>query len=345
MDAATEKDLPHSRKTRAFSAAFCWAMCCARRRAAQGLRMHRSRSDSCHPASGAPGAAHAPVVKREARRAVESTLSDRPERSMSCARFRISRIWSTSPRTCTRTGARRASMRSRARAPQIGSIAHALDQRGAGAGRRRALGRWFDDALVSPVLTAHPPSAAQSILDASARSRGCCNGGTAVALTPDEAARVRRPASTAQCWRCGRPRCCGCRKLRVSRRDRQRARLLPLHVPAPRCPKLYASAGTNTCDSASETATLPAAVPAPGLVDRRRPRRQSERRRAKRSATRFERRRASRSRTISGEVHRLGAELSLSTRLVHADRATDGAGARRPRRQSAPQGRALSAGA
>ena len=42
---------------------------------------------------------------------------------------------------------------------------------------------------VSPVLTAHPTEVQRkSILDASARSRGCCSGATASTLTPDEAA-------------------------------------------------------------------------------------------------------------------------------------------------------------
>src|SRR5947207_10330968 len=41
-------------------------------------------------------------------------------------------------------------------APQIGSLLHALDRVAQARIEAAALVRWFDDALVSPVLTAHP---------------------------------------------------------------------------------------------------------------------------------------------------------------------------------------------
>ena len=51
-------------------------------------------------------------------------------------------------------------------APQVGSVAHALDRIADAGVDRSTLTRWFDDALVSPVLTAHPTEVQrQSILD------------------------------------------------------------------------------------------------------------------------------------------------------------------------------------
>jgi phosphoenolpyruvate carboxylase len=72
-------------------------------------------------------------------------------------------------------------------APQIGSLAHALDRIAVARVGDDALTRWFDEALVSPVLTAHPTEVQRrSILDSEREIARLLQWRDRVALTPDE---------------------------------------------------------------------------------------------------------------------------------------------------------------
>jgi phosphoenolpyruvate carboxylase len=73
-------------------------------------------------------------------------------------------------------------------APQIGSLLHALDRVALARVGGDTLTRWFDDALVSPVLTAHPTEVQRrSILDSEREIARLLQWRDRVALTPDEA--------------------------------------------------------------------------------------------------------------------------------------------------------------
>ncbi len=72
-------------------------------------------------------------------------------------------------------------------APQIGSLAHALDRIAEARVGNDTLTRWFDDALVSPVLTAHPTEVQRrSILDSEREIARLLQWHDRVVLTPDE---------------------------------------------------------------------------------------------------------------------------------------------------------------
>jgi phosphoenolpyruvate carboxylase len=73
-------------------------------------------------------------------------------------------------------------------APQIGSILHALDRVAQARVSGATLTRWFDDALVSPVLTAHPTEVQRrSILDSEREIARLLSWRDRVVLTPEEA--------------------------------------------------------------------------------------------------------------------------------------------------------------
>ena len=73
--------------------------------------------------------------------------------------------------------------------PQRGSIAHALERLAAAGIDSEAVSRWFDDALVAPVLTAHPTEVQRkSILDAEREIARLLVWRDRGALTPRESA-------------------------------------------------------------------------------------------------------------------------------------------------------------
>ena len=115
--------------------------------------------------------------------------------------------------------------------PQPGSIALALERaRAAGIGRE-ATAAFFAGALVSPVLTAHPTEVQRkSILDCQMEIARLARARDRVALTPEEArdndGELRRVILTLWQTRIVPVAADG------ARRDRERARLLSLHVPA-----------------------------------------------------------------------------------------------------------------
>jgi phosphoenolpyruvate carboxylase len=74
-------------------------------------------------------------------------------------------------------------------APQIGSIARALSRAAQGGSDGAALARWFADALVSPVLTAHPTEVQRrSILDCEREIARLLQWRDRVVFAPEEAA-------------------------------------------------------------------------------------------------------------------------------------------------------------
>jgi len=78
-------------------------------------------------------------------------------------------------------------------APQVGSIAHALDALARACIGREMVSSWFSDALVSPVLTAHPTEVQRrSILDAEREIARLLQWRDRVEFTPDEAAEFER---------------------------------------------------------------------------------------------------------------------------------------------------------
>ena len=170
--------------------------------------------------------------------ALLNDAADRARRCTSCARSATSRTSPTSPRTSTRTAAA-ARTRWPARRRSAAASRDALERRRRAGVDAPTLVAWFADALVSPVLTAHPTEVQRkSILDcereivaaaAVARPRRADAGGDGASSRPallpagaDAVADGDAPAVQA----------------RGEGRDRQRPRVLPLHVSRRDAPAL-----------------------------------------------------------------------------------------------------------
>ena len=204
--------------------------------------------------------------------------------------------------------------------PQRGSLADAVERVAAHGTQADALLQWFGQALIAPVLTAHPTEVQRkSILDCRARDRPAArSGANACQLTRDEIEELdERPAAPGPDAVADGDDPAG--KAQGEGRDRERPRLLPLHVPRRGAADLRGARGAR-CGAASRSiGLLAAAVPAAGLVDRRRPRRQPLRRCAEMLDYAIRAQSAVALAHYLDEVHALGGELSLSTRLVEAD--------------------------
>ena len=146
-------------------------------------------------------------------------------------------------------------------------------------------------------------------------------------------------SSTGACWASGETAMLRLSTKPGGRRDRERARVLPLHVPRRAAAPVRADFAAHLAPGARDRRGP--AVPADGLVDRRRPRRQPVRHGAD-ARPRGARRRRSPS-TTTDEVHRLGGELSLSSRLVKPTPALLTLAASAHDGNPAPAGRALPA--
>ena len=186
---------------------------------------------------------------------------------------------------------------------------------------------------MSPVLTAHPTEVQRkSILDCEREIARLLQWRDRVELTPDEAAEFETGLyrQVLALWQTAMLRLS---KLRVED-EIENGLAYYRYTFLAEVPRLYAGARRAARARRSASARRrAAAVPAHGLVDRRRPRRQSVRHRATRSRTRSRAQAAVAFEHYLDEVHRLGAELSLSTRLVHADA---GAAARSPTPRTTP---------
>ena len=215
-----------------------------------------------------------------ARRELAAILDslDNDQTLASCARSAISRISPTSPRTSTTSAATapmcvEARRRAPARSPTPSTRA---DEAGFDAA---ALRDFFDRALVSPVLTAHPTEVRRkstltreleiaALLDA--RERAGRRRGRARAQRG--AAAPRRPHALAH-------QHAAPDAARGDRRSRQRPRLLRLHVLSRAAAPLRGDRGRARAPATRRRGQARRLVPARRLVDRRRPRRQSLRHR------------------------------------------------------------------
>ena len=164
--------------------------------------------------------------------------------------------------------------------PQNGSIARALERIAAGGhGRRRRCVRWFADALVSPVLTAHPTEVQRrSILDCEREIVRLLQWRDRVEFTPDEVAEFESGLyrQVLALWQTAMLRLS---KLRVAD-EIENGLAFYRYTFLTEIPKIYAALEhALRRDFALAPRCAAAAVPAHGLVDRRRSRRQSECRR------------------------------------------------------------------
>jgi phosphoenolpyruvate carboxylase len=155
--------------------------------------------------------------------------------------------------------------------PQRGSLADALDQLAAHRVSGDALIAWFADALLSPVLTAHPTEVQRrSILDCEREIVRLLQWRDRGTLAPDEAAEFETGLyrQVLALWQTAMIRL---HKLKVRDEIDNGPRLLSLHVPrrgAEALPRARVAARVRVRRRAARCA---AAVPAARLVDRRRP--------------------------------------------------------------------------
>ena len=163
--------------------------------------------------------------------------------------------------------------------PQRGSIADALDcvaHEGIDGPRIAA---WFADALVSPVLTAHPTEVQRkSILDCEREVARLLQWRDRVALTPDEAVEFETGLyrQVLALWQTAMIRLV---KLKVED-EIENGLAYYRYTFLAEVPKLYlALAAKLRAKFGLDARRRAAALPATGLVDRRRPRRQSVRQR------------------------------------------------------------------
>ena len=98
---------------------------------------------------------------------------------------------------------------------------------------REQLQGFFDHALCSPVLTAHPTEVRRkSSIDREMEIARLLDERDRVEFTPEELARQPTRRCAAPCSRCGRPACCAARGCASSTRSRTALVLLRLHLPA-----------------------------------------------------------------------------------------------------------------
>jgi phosphoenolpyruvate carboxylase len=181
MDAATEKDLPLKEDTRLLGRILGDVL-----RAQTGEQGFECIEAIRQTAIGfrRAGADHAPVVKRE----LDTLLNELPiaqaldvVRAFSYFSHLVNIAEDVHQNRRRRVHALAGS------APQIGSLLHALDRVAQARVGGAALARWFDDALVSPVLTAHPTEVQRkSILDSEREIARLLQWRDRVVLTPDE---------------------------------------------------------------------------------------------------------------------------------------------------------------
>ena len=217
--------------------------------------------------------------------------------------------------------------RSPASPPQRGTLAAALAHaRAATASGRDAILRWCAEALVSARCSprTRPRCSARASSTPSARSR-------ALLVDRDRAAHRRRTrrrlasaSCAARCSRSGRRRCCACRSCASSTRSRT-ALAYYRYTFLAEVPRLYATlAARPRHRRAGASGSLPPFLRMGSWIGGDRDGNPFV------TAETLALRRCARRRRVAfghhlDEVHRLGGELSLSTRLVHADRSAAGA--------------------
>jgi phosphoenolpyruvate carboxylase len=227
--------------------------------------------------------------------------------------------------------------------PQRGSIAHALERLAAAGIDGATLARWFADALVCPVLTAHPTEVQRkSILDAEREIVRLLVWRDRVALTPDETAEFDTALyrQVLELWQTAMLRLS---KLQVQD-EIENGLAYYRYTFLDQIPKLYADLGARLShDFGLDGAAVPAFLRTGSWIGGDRDgnpfvvadtlayaiRAQS--------TLAFEH--------YLGEVHRLGAELSLSSRLIQPTEALAALAAtahdENPHRQDEPYRNAL----
>ncbi len=227
--------------------------------------------------------------------------------------------------------------------PQRGSIAHALDRLAASGVDGAALARWLPDALVGPVLTAHPTEVQRkSILDAEREIVRLLVWRDRVALTPEEAAEFGAALhrQVLELWQTAMLRLS---KLQV-KDEIDNGLAYYRYTFLDQIPKLYADLAVRLArDFSVDTTALPPFLRPGSWIGGDRDGNPfvtadtlSYAIRAQ-STLAFEH--------YLAEVHRLGAELSLSSRLIHPTDALRGladlAHDENPHRQDEPYRQAL----
>jgi len=183
MDAATEKDLPLKEDTRLLGRILGDVL-----RAQTGEQGFECIEAIRQTAIGfrRAGPDHAPAVKRE----LDTLLNELPiAQALDVVRAFSYFSHLVNIAEDVHQNRRRRAHALAGSAPQIGSLLHALDRVAQARVGGAALARWFDDALVSPVLTAHPTEVQRkSILDSEREIARLLQWRDRVVLTPDESA-------------------------------------------------------------------------------------------------------------------------------------------------------------
>ena len=208
---STPTKICRSRRTRA-SSDVCSATCCVRRPVRRGSRVSKR---SGRPRSGFD--ARHPPTRRGVRAELDALLNDLSIRS----RLDVVRAFSYFSHLVNIAEDVHQNRRRRAHA-LAGSPPQSGQHRARADARRRvenrtvhALARWFANALISPVLTAHPTEVQRkSILDCEREIARLLHVARPRRAHAGRSRRSSRPDSIARCSRCGRPRCCGCRSCR-----------------------------------------------------------------------------------------------------------------------------------
>src|SRR5437762_9553964 len=181
MDAPTDKDLPLKEDTRLLGRILGDVL--RAQTGEQGFECIEAIRQTAIAFRRA-GADHAPAVKRE----LDTLLNELPIAQA----LDVVRAFSYFSHLVNIAEDVHQNRRRRAHAlanspPQRGSIAHALERLAAAGVGGDAVARWFEDALVVPVLTAHPTEVQRkSILDAEREIARLLVWRDRVALTPNE---------------------------------------------------------------------------------------------------------------------------------------------------------------
>src|SRR5256885_191737 len=181
MDTATDKDLPLKEDTRLLGRILGDVL-----RAQTGEQGLDGTEASRRSTIGfrRAGADHAPAVKRE----LDTLLNELPiAQALDVVRAFSYFSHLVNIAEDVHQNRRRRAHALAGSAPQIGSLLHALERVAQARISGDVLARWFDDALVSPVLTAHPTEVQRrSILDSEREIARLLQWRDRVVLTPDE---------------------------------------------------------------------------------------------------------------------------------------------------------------
>ncbi|MET0204255.1 MAG: phosphoenolpyruvate carboxylase, partial [Casimicrobiaceae bacterium] len=198
--------------------------------------------------------------------------------------------------------------------PQRGSIAQALERLAAAGIDGATIGRWFDDALVAPVLTAHPTEVQRkSILDAEREIARLLVWRDRIELTPDETAEFDTALhrQVLELWQTAMLRLS---KLQV-KDEVDNGLAYYRYTFLDQIPKLYADVAARLAhDFALDTTRLPPFLRTGSWIGGDRDGNPFVT--ADTLAYAIRAQAALAFEHYLGEVHRLGAELSLSSRLV-----------------------------